>query len=74
MRKLTTRQAAKAANVSFQVLYNWIGKGYIVPPPVQLVESRAVRLWSPKDIERIRAWKRKNFGKGVGRPRKDGAK
>jgi excisionase family DNA binding protein len=72
---MTTRQAARAARVSPQTLYNWIRAGHIPAPPVELVGSQAVRLWSKTDVERIRAWRRKNFLKGVGRPkRKDSGK
>jgi predicted site-specific integrase-resolvase len=68
---MTTRHAARAAGISHQSLYSWIKAGYIPAPPVELVESQAVRLWTEKDVERIRAWKRKNFKKGIGRPAKD---
>lgn len=69
---MTTRQAARAAGISYQTLYNWITAGHISAPPVELVASRAVRLWTKADVDRIRRWRKKNFKRGIGRPRKDG--
>jgi hypothetical protein len=70
----TTREAAEAAGISYQTLYNWLRAKSIEAPPVQLVGSKAVRLWTAEDIDRLRAWKRKHYNDGVGRPRtkKDG--
>jgi predicted site-specific integrase-resolvase len=65
----TTAEAARAARISRASLQAWIRAGHIEAPNVQLIGGKAVRLWAPADIQRIR-----NF-KGTlktGRPRKDG--
>jgi predicted site-specific integrase-resolvase len=68
--RLTTRETAKAVGISFQLLYNWINAGHVTAPPLSLRWGKAVRLWGAKDVARLREWKRENFNKKVGRPRK----
>ena len=64
----TTGEAAKAAGISRQRLQEWIAGGLKAPEP-QIVNGRAVRLWTAPDIVRLRQVRKSNLGK-VGRPRK----
>ena len=64
----TTGEAAKAAGISRQRLQQWIARGLKAPEP-QIVNGRAVRLWTAPDIARLRQVRKSNLGK-VGRPRK----
>jgi excisionase family DNA binding protein len=71
----TTGEAAKAVGISRASLQVWIAAGTIRAPKTQLVNGRAVRLWSAEDIERLRAVKAKVYRKGRGRkPAKLGKK
>jgi hypothetical protein len=65
--RLTTREAAAAAEVALITLNRWIAKGKIRAPSPFLVGARGMRLWGPADVERIRAHKMKHFRKGRGR-------
>lgn len=71
---LSNRQAARAIGVSLRCFYNWLRAGYIVPPPVSKQGNRPVRLWTPEYMRRLRNWKAKHFGEGVGRPPKKSKK
>jgi excisionase family DNA binding protein len=70
MKKLTTGEAAKAAGISRATLQVWIAAKTVRAPKTQLVEGKAVRLWAPADLERLRSVKEKVYRKGRGRKRK----
>lgn len=63
----TTGQAAEAANISRASLQEWIRLGKISAPPVQLVKGKAVRLWTARDIEKLRDVKSEIYGQGKGK-------
>jgi predicted DNA-binding transcriptional regulator AlpA len=65
--KLSTKRAAKAAGVSRITLLRWVRDGKVRGPKPVLIGAVGMRLWSPADVERIRAWKAKHFCKGRGR-------
>ena len=65
----TTEQAARAVKISRATLQFWIASHKIEAPGVQLIDGRAVRLWSAVDLSRLRGVKAEIFGKGrTGRP------
>ena len=66
---LTTGEAAKAAKISRASLQEWIRQGKIVAPPVRLVEGKAVRLWTARDIAKLRKVKSEIYGQGKGKRR-----
>jgi DNA-binding transcriptional MerR regulator len=69
MKRLTTGDAAKAAGISRATLQTWIAAKTegLRAPKTQLVEGKAVRLWTPADIKRLRGVKEKVYRKGRGR-------
>jgi predicted site-specific integrase-resolvase len=69
--KLKTRDAARAAGIHLNTLIRWMEKGKIRAPKPVLVGAVGMRLWSERDIERIRAHKAKYFRKGRGRKKKN---
>jgi len=68
--KRTTRQAAAAAGIGLTTLHEWMMLGKVKPPKPVLVGAVGMRLWSERDVERIRAHKAKHFRKGRGRKKK----
>jgi len=63
----TTREAAKAVGITRVTLQRWIVAGKIRAPQTQLVEGVGMRLWSEKDISRLRKAKIETYRKGRGR-------
>ncbi len=50
----STREAARKLGISLMTLQRYIAAGRIRAPKVRLVGSLAVRLWTDRDIERVR--------------------
>jgi predicted DNA-binding transcriptional regulator AlpA len=50
----SSREAAKKLGISFPTLNRYIAQKKIPLPPVVKVGGVAVRLWSDKDIQRVR--------------------
>jgi predicted site-specific integrase-resolvase len=57
MQLFTTAQAATKAKITRVTLQNWIAAGHVIAPPVQLVNGRAMRVWSESDVEKIKAFR-----------------
>ena len=54
-RQYSTAQAAKKLGLSLMSIHRYMKAKKISVPPMQLVGNVRVRLWSDKDIERLRA-------------------
>ena len=67
MKRVTTGDAAKATGISRATLQAWIAAGTVRAPKTQLVEGKAVRLWTDDDLERLGVVKTKIYRKGRGR-------
>jgi hypothetical protein len=55
MNGVSTRDAAKRLGLSFTSLNRYIAAKKLPPPPLVLVGGVRVRLWSNKDIAKVRA-------------------
>jgi excisionase family DNA binding protein len=64
---LTTAEAAKAVGIDRITLQRWIGAGAVKAPRLGLKGGRAIRLWSPAAIEKLRKTKERIHRKGRGR-------
>jgi excisionase family DNA binding protein len=64
---LTTRYAAKEVGISLMTLQRWIANEDIRAPRLQIVNGRAMRIWEPGDLERLRLLKEKIYCRGRGR-------
>ena len=65
--KLTTSEAAKAVGIHPVTLQRWIAAGKVNAPKPTLVGAVGYRLWTAKDVERLRKVKLKIHRKGRGR-------
>ena len=63
----TTREAARAIGVTLLTLQRWISLGKIRAPRIAVIRGRAARLWSARDIDRLRRAKEQIYRKGRGR-------
>jgi len=53
--KYSTREAAKKLGISFPTINRYIADKKIPLPPIVKVGGVSVRLWSEREIERVRA-------------------
>lgn len=54
MRTYSTSQAARKLRISYMTLYRYIVAGKIKPPALRRVGGVKVRLWTERDIARVR--------------------
>ena len=62
-----TQQVSKAAGISVMTLHRWMVGKKLKAPKLRLRNGRAVRLWNPADLERLRKLKQEIYCKGRGR-------
>jgi DNA-binding transcriptional MerR regulator len=72
--KLTTAEAAKKADIHLATLQRWIAAGKVAAPKATLIGAVGYRLWSSKDVERLKKVKEGIYRKGRGRKPKPKAK
>jgi len=72
--KRTTGQAAEAAGIHLATLQRWIAEGKVDAPAPTLIGAVGYRLWSSKDLQKLKRVKAAIYRKGRGRKRKDGAR
>ena len=63
MDTITTEGAAKAAGVSRKSLQNWIKRGWFEAPIVTLRDGRGIRIWTARDIARLRNYAKQHMRK-----------
>ena len=62
----STVQAAELLGISRQTLHRWIADGKVAPARKRKVGGVTVRIWTKKDVERVRRYKKMFYGKGKG--------
>ncbi len=65
--RVSTQQAAKLAGIGQATLHRWIESGKLKAPKLTRVGGVLVRLWSEREVARIRRHKKRFFGQGKGR-------
>ncbi len=68
--KFTTSEAADRVGISLVTLQRWIAAGKVKAPRPTLIGAVGYRLWSAKDIEKLKAAKQAVYRKGGGRKKK----
>lgn len=61
----STGRAAKEAGITRATLQEWVRKGIVRAPELQICDGRAVRLWTASDVAKL-----KSVEVPMGRPRK----
>lgn len=57
----TTKQAADAVGISRATLQAWIASGKVKAPDIEVRNGRAVRLWTPSDVAKLKAVKKEIY-------------
>jgi predicted DNA-binding transcriptional regulator AlpA len=63
MKNYSTLQVAAILNITSATLHRWMREKRIQAPPTQSLGGMQVRLWSEKDVEKVRKYKAKHYWK-----------
>jgi hypothetical protein len=63
----STQDVARAVGIDRITLERWLSSGKVKAPKIVRFGKSGFRAWTARDIERVRAFKRKNYRKGRGR-------
>jgi MerR HTH family regulatory protein len=66
-RTYSTGQAAKMIGVGRVTLQRWLIGGRVAEPKKLTTGGVEVRIWTDRDVERLRRFKEENYRKGRGR-------
>ena len=69
MSPISTEEAARLVGIGRNTLERWIREGKVTPKTVR-VGRKNYRLWTEREIEKLRYVKEKNYRKGRGRKKK----
>ncbi len=70
MNAYTTPEVAELSGIHLRTLHRWLERGDISEPKRGKIGGLAVRLWSERDLKRVREYKLKFYAKGRGRKKK----
>jgi len=71
MKTFSTLEVAKSVGVSKNTILSWLRQGKL-PEPKRITQGGVeLRLWSTRDLERVRKFKGLNYRKGRGRKKAD---
>jgi predicted site-specific integrase-resolvase len=67
MKNYSTAQVAQEVKVSKLTLIRWLLAGKVKEPRRMKQGGVTVRIWTDRDVERVRKYKAENYRKGRGR-------
>lgn len=67
MKPLSTREVARTIGINRVTLERWLTARKVKAPKPLRVGGKLFRLWTSRDIERVRRYKEKFYCKGRGR-------
>ena len=67
MKPHATHEVANIVGIGKTTLLTWLREGRIAEPKRMSLGGVEVRLWTDRDIERVRKYKEQHFRKGRGR-------
>jgi hypothetical protein len=70
MRNYSTAEVARAVGVDKKTLLRWLWAGKISEPRHHTNGGQDVRIWTERDLQRVRRFKEANYRKGRGRKKK----
>jgi excisionase family DNA binding protein len=70
MSPLSTREVAELVSVHLATLEEWLSSEKVKSPKTLQIGGQTYRLWTDRDVERLREYKRKFYRKGRGRKKK----
>ena len=71
MKTYSTAEAAKLIGVNRVTLQNWLIHGKVSEPKKVSAGAVQIRVWTDRDVQRVKAYKAKFYRKGRGRKQTD---
>ena len=69
MSPLSTKEVAKIVGIGHRTLERWVSQGRVGPKAI-VIGRNAYRLWTEREIDKVRRVKEKTYRKGRGRKKK----
>ena len=66
----STQQVARKLMIGQNTLFRWIREGKVKAAPKRKITGVTVRVWTPRDVDRVRKYKAANYRKGRGRKKR----
>ncbi len=73
MRTYTTQQVANALRINKRTLFRWLADGKIREPRRVRYGGLEARVWTVRDVEKVRKYKAAHYWEGRGVKKKQGA-
>ena len=70
MSPYSTREVADLVGIHLATLEEWLSKGNLKPPKAVQIGGQTYRLWTDRDLERVRKYKERFYRRGRGRKKK----
>ena len=70
MRTYSTKQVARMVGIGRSTLVSWLRTGKLKEPRRIRNGGIDARIWTARDVERVRKWKAAHYRKGRGRKKK----
>ncbi len=70
MKGYSTVQVARMVGIHKGTLRNWLQQGEIPEPKRQSNGGQVIRIWTARDVERVKMHKASHYRKGRGRKKK----
>ena len=70
MKNYSTVQVARMVGIGKQTLLRWLYSKSIPEPKRRSNGGQVVRIWTDRDVERVRKWKAAHYRKGRGRKKR----
>ena len=70
MKAHTTPEVADLAGIHLRTLHHWLKRGAIPEPKRSRIRKMTFRLWTARDVERVKKYKAAHYRKGRGRKKK----
>jgi excisionase family DNA binding protein len=67
MSPLSTKEIAAQIGIHRVTLEEWLQKGKVKAPKKVRIGGQTYRLWTDRDVERLRKYKERSYRKGRGR-------
>jgi DNA-binding transcriptional MerR regulator len=67
MEPYSTSQAAQMVGIHKVTLKRWLLEGKVQEPRRMKTNGTVIRLWTDRDVERVKKYKQENYRKGRGR-------
>jgi predicted site-specific integrase-resolvase len=70
MKTYSTAEVAEVLDISWDTLHRWMRENKFAVPPMRSVGKMKIRLWTKKDVKRVKKYKDEHYGEKPVRSKK----